>query len=802
MGRTRRVSTALLAVVCALLVMTAPVAADHTIVLASQHTTASDFNTAAELTNVSVSGSGSSSSVVLNNSDRIDSFEDGDLVEYSGATGDWVATISGGQTDGDFRLEPVNSNGGVIISTPGDGLPRYYNRDDDGEYAVDVLPLGDGIKIYALAVDSDNAQALKINPNDIQYRAIEGGIETTRETVTVDVPTEWLTVTVNNTAGSVIVWEVREEDSGTLVARIDTNIPNTDSNIGDGIGFASNGTNVRADFARVVGTDLSGRYVGDNHTVAAGTSGYTNLSLTDASATVVWEGTNGSTWTQVASATYTTSGNRTQSFSGTYDTYRANVTFAGVAGDSSAELHSEGVFATNREPVLSNLSPADDASVSGGSVTLEADVADLNMQQGESVEVNFTVNGSVVDSQTINSNQTVSTIVSIGGGEHTWSVQAEDSSHTVDTATRSFTTPGVIRVYDGDSPTSLLTRDLAVEFVGTSSDSNYQSTTTVSDGTVELGGLPNEELRVRLNNSSYAERVLIIDNPSQTRQTVMYNLSAASTFEQCFQLDSRGAGFAPDETTLTVQAYLNGQWRDAGGKYFGAANLACFSLQDGEDYRLAVSDGDQTRNLGGYEADQSFEAEVITLVVEGVTFGLDRGEDYRWQATIDNSTGSPQIVFKLDSQDQNLEDLEIEIWERGTPSNVLDSLTTTGDVGVYTASFPLTNAEANQEWVLNWTAEYPDGEVVTGQAIVSLPGPASTIIPSGIPDEALLGLMVGLVILLAMVFSQLHAGVGMVITVSFAGLLVLLGVLSVPTNVLMLAIALSVVGYLGLGVFR
>lgn len=807
MGRSVRLTTALLAGVLAILVATSPVAADHTLFVGSHHTTDGHFNAAQELTDVTVTGTGPGTSVVLDEADgTIDSFEDVDIAEYSGATGDWTVNLND-QSDGTYSLRSTSTPSGQIISTS--GLPRYYEH--EGNYTVDVklnAATANASVIFG-AADLQNSYAVRINQSGLQAILRDsgtGGQQLSIASSTGTIPTnEFLTVDANLSGPENDDLNVTVTDSSDVVVATLSTDMNVDPD-GVGIGFMANQSDVVFDNASVVGANLdkqpTGTYISQNHTAGNAQRGFTNLTLTNATAHVTWQGSNGATWTDIASDSYTTTGNRSFALGTQYDVYRVNVTFVDGTGETEAQLHDEGVLVTNREPVLSNLSPADDASVSGGSVTLEADVADRNLDQGETVTVNFTVNGSVVDSQTITSNQTVSTSVSVGSGEHTWSVSAEDNSHIVDSATRTFLTPGEIRVYDGDAPATLLDhKTIDAEYIGTGATSNFREERSTNNGTLPLRGLPSEELRVRLNASGYAERVLIIDSPSETRQTVMYNLSSAATFEQCFQLDSRGAGFAPDETELVVQGYLNGQWRDISGKYFGAANLACFSLTDNEDYRLVVTDGDQTRNLGGYEADKSFENEVITLIVEGLTFGLDRGEDYRWQAIATNESGSPEIQFQIDSQDQALEDLEITIWERNNETNVLDTISETGPVGVYAANFPLTSEQADKEWVVNWTAEYPDGEVATGQTIVSIQGSASTIIPDGTPSVVVLGLAVGLVVLLAMVFSQLHAGIGMAITVAFAGLLMLLDLLPISEGVFALAVGLAVVGYVGLGVF-
>jgi len=123
-----------------------------------------------------------------------------------------------------------------------------------------------------------------------------------------------------------------------------------------------------------------------------------------------------------------------------------NTTTANGVGEFDIGLSSHALsFATSSSttsaPELSNFEPADQTTIRWANETLKVDVNDSDFPSGDEVEVNFTLDGSVVSSQNITSNQTVSySATGLAEGQHSWNVTAVDSfANTVDSSTRTFT---------------------------------------------------------------------------------------------------------------------------------------------------------------------------------------------------------------------------------------------------------------------------------------------------------------------------------------------------------------------------
>ncbi|WP_435359286.1 Ig-like domain-containing protein [Haloarchaeobius sp. DFWS5] len=480
-----------------------------------------------------------------------------------------------------------------------------------------------------------------------------------------------------------------------------------------------------------------------------------------------------------------------------------------TATDSAGETATSSTFSfevLHYAPVVNNsaASPRDGEPYPSEAISLSVPVTDRDFDEasGDSVEATVILDGQTVDTQTITTNGTVTTNVSVDdGGLHTWYVEFEDEyGLTSESETFTFESPLTLQVHEGSDTSTLVTSEIDVEIFGTAQSSNYRDTRTVTNGQIAFENVPNEQLMVRLNASGYQPRQVIINDPYSKvdRHTVLYSNSSSESFEQCFALDSKGAGFAPDQTWLIMQSYINDSWRDAGGSYFGAANVACVGMQDGTEYRLLVEDGGGDRRaLGGFTGDSGFSQQVISLTVEGVSLSLDQGGIVRWEVSaerIDSQSfaGEGKIYFDMQPGDATVEDLHIRIHERGNESNILEEVEVTGEVGSYSGSFPLNATEANQTWVVAWDATV-NGEVVEDSDIVDIRGQA---LQTFLPPEYEMLFVGGFIILIGGVFGFVHAPMGSIVTAGMAALFHMMGVLDLPGAAVVFALTIAVIGFM------
>jgi hypothetical protein len=139
---------------------------------------------------------------------------------------------------------------------------------------------------------------------------------------------------------------------------------------------------------------------------------------------------------------------------------------------ATVDLDGDGFFSI--APTIDNSSAAPDGTtVSADPVTLSMPVSDPELDDGDSVTVNVTLNGQQVGSKTITSNQTVSVSATAQDGSNTWSVTATDKNgNSVTSQTLTFTgdyaapqgssaPSGKITTYSGDIELQVSDSDFA-----------------------------------------------------------------------------------------------------------------------------------------------------------------------------------------------------------------------------------------------------------------------------------------------------------------------------------------------------
>lgn len=484
---------------------------------------------------------------------------------------------------------------------------------------------------------------------------------------------------------------------------------------------------------------------------------------------------------------------------------------------------------TNSAPELSNFEPSDGTTIRWSNETLKVDVNDSNFPDGDDVTVNFTLDGSQVSSQTISSNQTVSySATGLSEGDHTWSVDAEDSfGNTESSSDRTFTvehyepeatnlqpegdqstTPSEVSAdvsdkdfaFDGDTLTVEIYIDGTLESTQTINSNqtvttnipssaqtvgqhsylfnvtdSYDNSINVSEtwqnpgwlriydeppphdnlsgttvnatvtgefGTVDLGstdtgafnfsGLPSSETYVfTLDANNYFSRSFFVTDIFSNRTAFMLNTSEASVANRITVSDRTG-GFS-EGTSVLIDRVINTskvdgtpdngpQWVSVAGDRLGATEFFDVDLEQGTRYRFRVrnDDGD-TRVLSEYSAKSDGQIDLKIGSVE-YTFGNRTG--YQWDVTKQAvSGGNYSITFAYDDN-QNLTsrvDVTVKTRENGT---VIDSGSfSNGPYGEVVYVVQVNNSTwQNNEFDVEWTAER-DGKTIGANRYVGAKQP-------------------------------------------------------------------------------
>lgn len=625
---------AAVAVLAYLVVSAVPVAAANTNLAAgSMHTTASDFQAATTLDNTTVSGSGTAAYVELTEAgtrDVVDDFESFDGSNYQGN----LSQFSQDNTHvkhGSWALQGTTSgNSHQIISTS--GLAAYPSAGDSFQYWVYTGEANFAFMQFGVQdADSHYAAIIGAAGSQVILRKTDNGATTDLDSQTAaDIqPNTWLQVRVDWGASGDINVSVLNESGGAV-----TSVNATDSTFtSGGVGFQVNtpgtesGVSAWFDYVRTLGPVDRGVYVSQNHTVSNATQARVNTTLDNATAVLTALKHDGSGFVEVSSTTVSSSGNHTIDISGHEDatTWRINVTFRAQSGDTTARLHDEMIQFTNAQPRIDNSSatPSGGAAAATIPVELNISVSDrtFGRPQGESLTVEFFIDGSSVGTDTLSANGTASLTTSATGGDHQWSVNVSDAhGGTTPSAAFSFTVPNELQVRNETAPSELVD-NVTVEIRAFANETGTVQVIerNTSDGTINMTGFPADQpFIVVAQANGYHDRRIFVRSLSET-QTIYLLPSSEPVADTIFRIDDYTGNFPTDTTVLLVQRALNGSYRTVLGDFFGATGEFPAELADGQRHRLVLFNAETgEQRIAGTYTPLTASTQTVVVTPQGV----------------------------------------------------------------------------------------------------------------------------------------------------------------------------------------
>lgn len=736
---TLRASAAIVVLVALLALSAQPVAALQTNTsLGSSHTNDTELGNAAQLSNVTVEGSGESASVVLNTTLFDDSFES--EAADSGTPDNWEVVSTG------FSVQEVTTSNSI------DGAQAAHFNETTDFSASSVRPAeqpygspttnnisgwmyfgeaigGSGADLARFGLREGGTERIQvgIRNGDLQYH--NGSSWVTLSTA-VDAK-EWVKVTVYDIDPGADTFAVQWDiDGGGSGSSTGLSMSSAMSSGYDDTLFVVDGEAFLDGFS-IAKTGDTGTYISATHSVDNAQTGFSNLTLANASAEVTWQEHDGSSWNDIASNTFTATGNHTIDISAaTNSDLRVNVTFTETGDNPTAELHDEGVLFTNHEPEIDNSSASPTGSLTQSTQTLSINVSDTEFgtAQSDTLTAEFFVDGSSVGSDTLNSNGTAQVSHSFTGGDHTWHAVVSDSYGLSNTSqTFSVSTPSNVTIREETEPHDIVnTATITVVVSGSGETVDRQ---TVTDGNVSLDGLPtDEEYVVLVNATGYHQRAILVQDIFEQSSVFVLNESEPSV-ENTFIIEDRSGAFPPSETKLLIQKPVNQslydsgasteyQWLTIGGDRLGADQSLTVALHENGRYRLVAQneEGDE-RILGEYTA---VDAGAVPLRVGNVVVTPDDSSTYGWDANFTNVSGTKYVKFQFNDPDTDTTDLRLIIHEFGNESNEIENSTHAGPYGTFSFTEDLSaigpDAE-NTTWVVKFEATR-GGEAISGSKVV------------------------------------------------------------------------------------
>jgi len=240
-------------------------------------------------------------------------------------------------------------------------------------------------------------------------------------------------------------------------------------------------------------------------------------------------------------------------------------------------------------PSASNLSPTGSSSVSDPqNIQLSADVSDGDFPNDD-VTVEFLVEGSVVDTQTIGFNQTVTTTVpETTAGEYNWSVEMSDEFGNTATESSQFLVANELRIYNESAPGELIDNaTVNIEFYY-GSDAQLTDSRSVENGTVNMTGLPaNQPFVVTAETDGYVSRRIFVESLVE-RQEIYLLPDSAQSVTPTFELRDYTGRFPDGDTVMIIQRSLNESWETVAGDYFGATGTFPATLRYDTRHRIIL----------------------------------------------------------------------------------------------------------------------------------------------------------------------------------------------------------------------
>ncbi|MEF8939624.1 MAG: hypothetical protein V5A22_07235 [Salinivenus sp.] len=362
--------------------------------------------------------------------------------------------------------------------------------------------------------------------------------------------------------------------------------------------------------------------------------------------------------------------------------------------------------------------------------------------------------------------------------------------------------PDTLLVRDVSNPQTTITNvgTVEVRFYERGGDSVFVRES--NNGRISFAGLPKTSSFVaRPNITGYFNRPVLID--SVFSQSELYALNnSADTVNASFTITDNTGQFG-GETEIQLSRALNTsgsaddelQYVAVAGEVLGSAQEFTTTLEANTRYRVSITSADgQQRQLGSVTPSRD---RVYDLEVSGLGFPIDDNSTVATINATGNKTGSGANTQKTltvvynDAQDETT-DLSATIYERGNESNVLTTIDPSRSnfpLGTFKFSTTLTGAEANTSWVVEY--EYKRlGEIQAGTEAFGAGDFA--VQPLGLGDGWQSIFSVGMLMILAGLFSVGNARIGALIIPGAAFALYQLGWLTGTTSVLGIALAFSV----------
>ena len=699
-----RVGVALAVVLSVLAASVGPVGAMHTqavdgLVVGSQHDTQAEFQNAQQLTNLTTTSSGDGA-VKLPDSglSYAEGFEN--QPADSGVPDGWEVALAGPPNTINVTTKQAASGtqstyintGSTYEIRPGE---QPYGTAKTDDVSVSVFDPGSASLQAGLALYESGTRLGVIGMHNGDLAVFNGSWQTIS---TAADPGEWVSVTVTQIDPSTDTFAVEWSTSSQSGTQTGLGMENPASNGYTSAVVRTVGDGYYDDYRIGGGTLESATYISPLHAVSGAEQAAINITqASNVSITprIVGYDESGTEVTDYTFGDITTTGNHTLDFGATWDDAVSVETrlYIEVTGSNPQfSLADESILFTPHAPQASGFQPADNTTRSTLETTLSLNVTDADFQtvQGDTVDVTFFVNGDEVEQSTLASSGTANTTVTTLGKTSWYAVLEDEYGQTVQTATRTFTTPNTLHILNELHPEELVNDNVSVTVRAYAGDTALSRTT--KDGTVNLTGFPmNQPVVITTNAEGWVERRIIIEDLTEQQRIYLLNESA-DTIPVTFQLSDKTGSFPPESSRLAIEKALNVtgsedlEWVTITGDYFAADLKFPTTLVHNHRYRIVIQNaqGDQ-RILGSYIP---YAATTTTLSIGQIVWDIPETNGVYSTSRIDDQ-GRLEVLYN-DTAGVTTR-LNITAWNRSTGDVVYSAIEY--DVQQSVTSVPVTSED-------------------------------------------------------------------------------------------------------------
>jgi len=463
------------------------------------------------------------------------------------------------------------------------------------------------------------------------------------------------------------------------------------------------------------------------------------------------------------------------------------------------------VIQTGSAPTVSNAQPTGD--LSNAPDELSVDIDDADFSGGDTVTVEFTLDGSVVGTQTTTTNGTVSqSITNPDGGEHSWSVDVSDEYGNTVNESYSFRVPTELTFRDELPPHGQIDEEVTATCYEDVEDDPVIIQRSTTTGTIDLAGFPTgSQFSCQASASQYHNRTIILNSLYDQDQIFLINKSEATTVENRFVVNDRTGKFPPENTEIIIQESINQSiystggfaWLSASGDDLGADQAFVDDLQEEERYRIIVrnENGDQ-RNPGSYTAETTG---TIELNIGQINASAVEPTGVGYEVQYQNTTAGKQIKVEYNDTSNATDTLYLNIYERNNESNkLIANESFSGPFGTFAHTEPVPAEYNETTWVVEITGDRgtgDDGEARNNVQFQEYAGPGFSLLNS-LPDWLVTVIFVGWMWTVAGLFSQVNGHVGGLVVAGLGAMFFFIGLVPSYLGGGVMALALLTAGIL------